>query len=801
MDNYEIIRMIGEGSFGKAFLAKGKKDNIQCVIKEINLSKMPRKEKEASYKEVTLLSKMKHPNIVTFFTSIEEKNNLYIVMEYCDGGDLTKRIKKQRGVLFDEDQILSWFVQISLGLKHIHDRKVLHRDIKAQNIFLTNNGTLAKLGDFGIAKMLNNTMELARSCVGTPYYLSPEICENRPYNNKTDVWSVGCVLYELCTLKHPFEADSMSQLVLKICRGRYEQVSSRYSYDLRILISQLFKISTRDRPSINSILKKPFLQKCINNFLSPELLKEEFSHTVLHRKPPAPVKQPREPPKQSPVPKTEKVRVPDPQRQNVVTPSRRVEYHYRNEWKPPSQLQQYNPVKVPEQNRMEVLQKVAAGRLRGQYDHYYARLNNVQQRPYVYQPHYGPQINQRVNSPSQWNEYLERKQEAERIKLIVEKQLGLRPSSADYYGQHRPVSRPEMWLDQAVNKQKQNVRNNEDHLRQLEVIRKQYHNEVREIRDRVDGNQEAPKTDETYLVKPGNDGGSSPKDQIDSKEPTEEMQQFNKIIIQNRQERKALEEKHKVKGGIRFDINDVITEEYEVDGPPAEDSNREDEEEIDPLNDTLTFDHGRALEGNNWHKIHEDQGQSDDGNLDHKPLRNRKQWTPGAPETLLDDDDTSGNRKQWGRKTPGTLMRVLGEADMDDSIIPPEDVHDGTLREWPPQQRGLEESDITSDDDLDEDRFEPRSDDEDTTFEESEDELEVMEMMEKVLTPRDDESDVNEDKIDKWLIKEDSPVETSSENVQNPNNLHAASVDQTTVVDAVAKEQNAVGRTTDDVAS
>uniref|UniRef100_A0A8B9PTJ4 non-specific serine/threonine protein kinase n=1 Tax=Apteryx owenii TaxID=8824 RepID=A0A8B9PTJ4_APTOW len=132
MDKYEIIKEIGEGSFGKVILAKGKVNNEQCVIKEINLTKMPVKEKEASQKEVLLLAKMKHANIVTFYTTLQEKNKLYIVMEYCDGGDLMKRINMQHGVLFDEDQILDWFVQIALGLKHIHDRKILHRDVKAQ---------------------------------------------------------------------------------------------------------------------------------------------------------------------------------------------------------------------------------------------------------------------------------------------------------------------------------------------------------------------------------------------------------------------------------------------------------------------------------------------------------------------------------------------------------------------------------------------------------------------------------------------------------------------------------------------
>ncbi|GAA6075482.1 serine/threonine-protein kinase Nek5 isoform X2 [Tachysurus ichikawai] len=246
---------------------------------------------------------MKHPNIVAFFRSFHERNTLYIVMEYCDGGDLMKKITLQRGQPFREEQIIDWFVQICLGLKHIHERKVLHRDIKAQNIFLTQGGTKVKLGDFGIARMLNNTTELARTCVGTPYYISPEICENRPYNNKTDIWSLGCVLYELCTLRHPFEGSSLRQLIVKICRGHYTPVSQRYSADLRLLLSQLFKVSPRDRPSVNSLLKRPLLHKHISKHLDPQFMEEEFSHTVLHRvkpsalpehKPPAEVRRSRE---------------------------------------------------------------------------------------------------------------------------------------------------------------------------------------------------------------------------------------------------------------------------------------------------------------------------------------------------------------------------------------------------------------------------------------------------------------------------------------------------------------------------
>ncbi|XP_071846816.1 serine/threonine-protein kinase Nek1-like isoform X3 [Apostichopus japonicus] len=287
MDRYIRKKKIGEGSFGTALLVQSKADGKNYVIKEINISKMKRKEKEEAKKEVSVLRKMKHPNIVSYTESFEELGNLYIVMDYCDGGDLYQRINARRGALIPEDQIMDWFVQICLALKHVHDRKILHRDIKSQNIFLTSRGII-KIGDFGIARVLNNTMELARTCIGTPYYLSPEICENKPYNNKSDIWALGCVLYELCTLKHAFEAGNMKNLVLKIIRGSYPPVAPKYSYDLRNLINQLFKRNPRDRPSVNTILKKNFIMKRIRKYLTDAQLEDEFSHTVLHKGMPPP---------------------------------------------------------------------------------------------------------------------------------------------------------------------------------------------------------------------------------------------------------------------------------------------------------------------------------------------------------------------------------------------------------------------------------------------------------------------------------------------------------------------------------
>ncbi|XP_073712082.1 serine/threonine-protein kinase Nek1 isoform X2 [Misgurnus anguillicaudatus] len=278
MEKYERLKKIGEGSFGKAILVKSRADGRQYVIKEIGISRMSNKERQESRKEVAVLANMSHPNIVQYKESFEESGCLYIVMDYCEGGDLFKKINNQKGTLFSEEQILDWLVQICLALKHVHDRKILHRDIKSQNIFLTKDGTV-QLGDFGIARVLNSTVELARTCIGTPYYLSPEICENKPYNNKSDIWALGCVLYEMCTLKHAFEAGNMKNLVLKIIRGSYPPVSMHYSQDLRFLLTQLFKRNPRERPSVSAILDKPFLARRIHKFLTPQLIAQEFSRS------------------------------------------------------------------------------------------------------------------------------------------------------------------------------------------------------------------------------------------------------------------------------------------------------------------------------------------------------------------------------------------------------------------------------------------------------------------------------------------------------------------------------------------
>ncbi|XP_064413013.1 serine/threonine-protein kinase Nek5 [Latimeria chalumnae] len=824
MDNYQVIRLIGEGAFGKAFLVQAKTDNKECVIKEINLTKMPLKEKENSKKEVSFLAKMKHPNIVTFLGSFEEKRNLYIVMEYCDGGDLMRRINQQQGILFEEDQILDWFVQICLGLKHIHDRKVLHRDIKAQNIFLTNSGMVAKLGDFGIARMLNNTMELAHTCIGTPYYLSPEICDNRPYNNKTDMWSLGCVLYEMCTLKHPFEANNLRHLVLKISRGHFAPITAKYSYDLRMLVSQLFKINSRDRPSINSVLKRQFLEKRISKYLSPEMMKEEFSHTVIHRKKPISSR-----PgghtltaAQARACKVQKPKVQEKSKPGFkhTPPTKKHEQPWRNHWRPPAKVQQ-KEVKNFSPGPMIVDRPVAI-QPRGQYDHYYAQLDRLQKASYEQQQQEYSHINQRAEDyykqkvayvPYQWpaavqEEYLQRRLEAQQYKLKVEKQLGLRPSSGDPY--FNRIQRQEVRSDQPVERQQRHTRRNEadeeEYWKQLQEIRQQHHNKVQEIKARVEAQETLPKfKDGTYFVKQRKAG-----DEPAQKEETEERKHSDqeheeiekdrlKIMLQNRIERKALERKHKTKGGVKFEIK----LDGEIPKVVLQEKEEEEEEEIDRFNQTLTFESGDNLRQINWEdifqsiseqspeegaEIQETGVSAEDNTVNKATTENRKQWEQGPPQTLLnvlaDAEVTSTcstlaagdlgqvivmaeenlrSRQHWKEGPPNTLLNALAGAELFHSTMAEDELED-TLKHWRSKDGEGEEKETSSDIVVDEERLEPRSDDDDTNFEESEDELEeeLVESLQNVIDGGKERTD-GEEKQDQPPGKECKEADKGNE--------------------------------------
>ena len=152
-------------------------------------------------------------------------------------GDLHFHIKRKlkKNEHFPEKIIKNWFLQIVMALEYLHKRRVLHRDIKSSNIFITSCGSV-KIGDFGIAKVLASTVDNAMTLVGTPYYLSPEVCEDKPYTFKSDIWALGCVLYEMCSLKHPFQSKSLIDLIIQIVKEKPPDIPSVYSKELGNLV-------------------------------------------------------------------------------------------------------------------------------------------------------------------------------------------------------------------------------------------------------------------------------------------------------------------------------------------------------------------------------------------------------------------------------------------------------------------------------------------------------------------------------------------------------------------------------------
>ena len=254
--NYTIIERIGVGSYGRIY--KVKKDNKIYVLKEIPINKNADNEKVESVKnEAEILSSLNNKYIVKYIESFQMGQNIYIVMEYCEKGDLctymTERQKKLKSnYYFNEDFIWKLFIQISIGLYYIHSKKILHRDIKTLNIFLTKelNG---KIGDLGVAKVLEGTSH-AITFIGTPYYVSPEMCQNKPYNEKSDIWALGCILYELITFCHPFTASNQAALFIKILHGNYTPLPEKTSKDLVNMVKFILQKNFNKRPSMKDII-------------------------------------------------------------------------------------------------------------------------------------------------------------------------------------------------------------------------------------------------------------------------------------------------------------------------------------------------------------------------------------------------------------------------------------------------------------------------------------------------------------------------------------------------------------------
>jgi NIMA (never in mitosis gene a)-related kinase len=315
---YENVRFIGRGAFAVCHLARRKHDNKFVVLKKMLSPIQQLGKHEVSFlSEGNLLNQMNHPNIVRYFDSFVERGFMNLVMEFADGGNLHQQILQRRcmhrkspsdSTLFPEKLVWDWGSQLLSALDHIHARSIIHRDIKPLNIFLSGpNQQIIKLGDFGIAKLVDgftlsepessssqvdHGVDLASdrdssssmssgsndSCVmpsfvGTPHYLAPELIEGEPATFASDMWAVGCVLYELCRLNRVYTGGTCIVLFAAILNGAKEQLPGVYSEQLSTLVEHMLAPEQGKRATMKDALSHPTVQtslKDLENVLSFE---------------------------------------------------------------------------------------------------------------------------------------------------------------------------------------------------------------------------------------------------------------------------------------------------------------------------------------------------------------------------------------------------------------------------------------------------------------------------------------------------------------------------------------------------
>ncbi|EGW35823.1 uncharacterized protein SPAPADRAFT_131846 [Spathaspora passalidarum NRRL Y-27907] len=323
---YDALEIIGKGSFGTVRKVRHKTTGEILVRKEIEYTSMNDHEKQQLVSELRILRELTHPNIVKYYHDehLPERKSIHIYMEYCDGGDLAKVISnfKKNKESIPEEFIWQVLVQTLLALYRCHygqdapkvnlfgsskspnvkGEAVIHRDIKPDNIFLINSGKTVKLGDFGLAKMLTSKNDFAKTYVGTPYYMSPEVLIDNPYSAVCDIWSLGCVLYEMCSLQPPFQAKTHLQLQSKIKLGVIPDLPDTYSSQLKMIIKECITVDPDLRPScfdlmeslsIRFIRKEMELKETTSNLnefqtqlltKSEELKKKEINLNGIERK-------------------------------------------------------------------------------------------------------------------------------------------------------------------------------------------------------------------------------------------------------------------------------------------------------------------------------------------------------------------------------------------------------------------------------------------------------------------------------------------------------------------------------------
>ncbi|XP_039619267.1 serine/threonine-protein kinase Nek11-like [Polypterus senegalus] len=282
---YIVQTKLGSGSFATVYLvqdSKSKCNENKKVLKRILLGDLRGDETVSFAKEAQLLSSLQHPAIVHFYSSFAELDSFCIVTEYCEGGDLHNKLCQRQAIkkLYSEKQVVEWLIQILLGVQYLHDRLILHRDLKTKNIFLKEK--MIKIGDFGVSRILAGSTDFAKTFTGTPFYMSPEIFTCGEYDSKSDIWSLGCILYEMATLTQAFNAHSWVKLVHKIVEEPAPVLPGCFSRELNDILQSMLSKDPANRPAASETLRFPFIDQYVKNLTSvlQDLLETEEASTI-----------------------------------------------------------------------------------------------------------------------------------------------------------------------------------------------------------------------------------------------------------------------------------------------------------------------------------------------------------------------------------------------------------------------------------------------------------------------------------------------------------------------------------------